>query len=236
MAERIEVSWWVAAVLVACASAAAAAEPQAGTGTGAGANAVPAAQALERLVKGNARYVENKPERPDSRPTGGTQTPIAAVVSCADARAPVEILFDQGVNDLFVVRVAGNTVGDPSSAPAPTDTVQLQSLVFAVTSLKVNLVFVLGHEECGAVKGALDQCGGSGIGPMFQNICSAVSAKPPPGPPEQRVRATVAANVQSQVALLKRTPPFADLVKQGTLKVAGGVYDLKTGKVTLTAP
>ena len=200
-------------------------------------NTVPATQALERLTKGNARYVDNKPQRPNARPNGGTQTPIAAVVSCSDARAPVEVLFDQGVNDLFVVRVAGNTVGDPAGAPGSTDTVQMQSLTFAVTSLKVNLIFVLGHEECGAVKGALGLCGGSGIGPMFQNVCSAVKGtEQPQVAADQRLRSTVSANVQSQVDLLKRTPPFADLVKQGTLKVVGGVYDLKSGRVTITAP
>jgi carbonic anhydrase len=221
--------WWVAVVAAFWAFQVAATEPQT--------NAVPAAQALERLTKGNGRYVDNKPQRSNSRPVGRYQTPFAAVVSCADARVPVEILFDQGVNDVFVVRVAGNTVGDPASAPASTDTVQLQSLAFAVTTLRVNLIFVLGHEECGAVQGALGLCGGSGIGPMFQNVCSTVGGtQQPQVPPDQRLRSTVAANVQSQVNLLKRTPPFADLVKQGALKVVGGVYELKSGRVNVTAP
>lgn len=210
-------------IFVACACAWAATET----------NTVPADKALELLVKGNDAYVADKAHHKKSRPVGGAQTPIAAVVSCADARVPPEILFNQGVNSLFVVRVAGNTVGNPEMVnPVAKDTIKMQSLAYAVQTLKVNLIIVLGHQKCGAVNGALSECGKKGIGPMFQNICPAV-AQTSKTPHDQRLSATIAANVVDQVNLLKRTPPFSDLIKAGTLKIVGGVYDIGSGKVDI---
>ena len=196
-------------------------------------NTVPADQALDLLKQGNEHYVADKAHHVKSRPVGGAQTPIAAVVSCADARVPPEILFNQGVNSLFVVRVAGNTVGNPDMVnPVAKDTIKMQSLAYAVEHLKVNLIIVLGHQKCGAVNGALSQCGKKDIGPMFQNICPAV-LETSKTPKDQRLPATIAANVVDQVKLLKRTPPFSDLVKAGTLKIVGGVYDIGSGKVDI---
>lgn len=198
-------------------------------------NTVPAGQALDLLKKGNERYVADKVDHVNSRPVGGAQTPFAAVVSCADARVPPEIIFNQGVNSLFVVRVAGNTVGNPDAVnPVAKDTIKMQSLAYAVQTLKVNLIIVLGHQQCGAVKGALGECGKKDIGPMFQNICPAVvQTKQARIPQDQRLWATIAANVVDQVKLLRRTPPFSDLVKAGTLKIVGGVYDIGSGKVDI---
>jgi carbonic anhydrase len=196
-------------------------------------NTVPADQAFDLLKQGNEHYVADKAHHVKSRPVGGAQTPIAAVVSCADARVPPEILFNQGVNSLFVVRVAGNTVGNPDAVnPVAKDTIKMQSLAYAVEHLKVNLIIVLGHQKCGAVNGALSQCGKKDIGPMFQNICPAV-VETSKTPQDQRLSATVAANVLDQVKLLKRTPPFSDLIKAGTLKIVGGVYDIGSGKVDI---
>ncbi len=196
-------------------------------------NTVPADKALELLIKGNEAYVAGKAHHKKLRPVGGAQTPIAAVVSCADARVPPEILFNQGVNSLFVVRVAGNTVGNPEMVnPVAKDTIKMQSLAYAVEHLKVNLIIVLGHQKCGAVKGALTECGKKDIGPMLQNICPAV-AETSKMPEEQRWSATIAGNVVDQVKLLKRTPPFSDLIKAGTLKIVGGVYDIGSGKVDI---
>jgi carbonic anhydrase len=214
----------VVSVFVACGYALAADEQT---------NTVPADQAFDLLMKGNQHYVADQAQHVKSRPVGGAQTPVAAVVSCADARVPPEILFNQGVNRLFVVRVAGNTAGSPDMVnPVAKDTIEMQSLAYAVEHLKVNLIIVLGHQKCGAVNGALTECGKKDIGPMFQNVCPAV-LETSKTPKDQRLPATVAANVLDQVKLLKRTPPFSDLVKAGTLKIVGGVYDIGSGKVDI---
>jgi carbonic anhydrase len=206
------------------------------TGPGAHSQNTTAAAQLERLLDGNRRYINNHARHPGQRPSGAHQTPFAAIVSCSDARVPPEILFDQGVNDLFVVRVAGNTVDDPAVAhPAVTDTIQLQSLAYAVQSLKVKLIVVMGHEQCGAVGGALQKCGQSAIGPMFQNICPAVNQVASSKiEPDQRLASAIAGNVQQQVKLLKATSPFKELVDNNQLRIVGAVYSFD-GKVTITS-
>src|SRR5438093_4353999 len=102
--------------------------------------------ALQRLLDGNARYVANKAERPDQTverrlALAQAQHPFAAILGCADSRVPAEIVFDQGLGDLFVVRVAGPVL----------DEAVLGSLEFAVAELGLGLILVLGHERCGAV-------------------------------------------------------------------------------------
>lgn len=197
-----------------------------------------AAVQLQKLLNGNRRYVNNRARHVNQRPNGGPQYPFAAILSCSDARVPPEILFDQGVNELFLVRVAGNTADDPAAAhPAVIDSVQLQSLDYAVQVLKVKLIVVLGHDQCGAVKGALEKCGQPSIGPMFQNICPAVrkvaaSSKEPGG----QLKAAIEANVQDQVNLLKATPPFAEMVGNKQLRIVGAFSDINNGRVTLVVP
>lgn len=200
-------------------------------------NTVAAAQ-LQRLQNGNRRYVNDRSRHPNQRPTAGPQYPFAAILSCSDARVAPEILFDQGVNDLFVVRVAGNTVDDPAAAHrAVIDSVQLQSLAYAVQSLKVKLIVVLGHDQCGAVNGALQKCGQPDIGPMFQNICPAVSQVLANSSikPDQRLMPAVNGNVQEQVKVLKETAPFKEMVDHNELRVVGGVY-FGNGQVKIIAP
>jgi carbonic anhydrase len=197
-----------------------------------------AAAQLQRLLNGNARYYSDRARRPNERPNGGAQYPFAALVSCSDARVPPEILFDQGVNNLFVVRVAGNTVDDPAIAhPALIDTVQLQSLDFAVTALNVKLIVVLGHGQCGAVRGAIQKCGQPSIGPMFENICPAVrDTASSSGNPTAQLESTIVANVRRQVNLLRSTPPFAEKVKSGELRIVGALNNIDTGRVTVVVP
>jgi carbonic anhydrase len=193
-----------------------------------------AATQLQRLLNGNRRYYTDRARRPNDRPTGGAQYPFVALVSCSDARVPPEILFDQGVNNLFVVRVAGNTVDDPAVAhPALIDTVQLQSLDFAVAALGVKLIVVLGHEQCGAVRGAIAKCGQPQIGPMFQNICPAVNDTASRSGPDARLESTIVANVRRQVTLLRSTPPFAGLVRSNQLRIVGALNNITTGVATV---
>lgn len=194
-------------------------------------NTVAAVQ-LQKLLNGNRRYVDNRARHVSQRPNGGPQYPFAAILSCSDARVPPEILFDQGVNDLFVVRVAGNTADDPASAhPAVIDSVQLQSLAYAVQALDVKLIVVMGHDQCGAVKGALQKCGQPDIGPMFQNICPALH-----GIAHGELKAAIAANVKDQVKVLKSTPPFAEMVKNNKLRVVGAFNDIGSGRVSILVP
>lgn len=108
-------------------------------------------EALSRLKDGNARYVKGKLKHPNAAPArraevAQKQTPFAAILSCADSRVPPEIVFDQGVGDLFVVRTAGQAVGD----------IELASLEYAVEHLGASMIVVLGHERCGAVKATLE--------------------------------------------------------------------------------
>src|ERR1700751_2922714 len=113
-------------------------------------DAVPADQALATLMQGNQRYAQNKEEHPDEtlgrrKALESAQHPFAVILSCADSRVPPELVFDQGLGDLFVMRVAGNV--------AAAD--ELGSIEYAVEHLHTRLIGVLGHEKCGAITAAL---------------------------------------------------------------------------------
>jgi carbonic anhydrase len=189
-------------------------------------------KAFNDLMAGNARFASGKALRPNQCPWGAPQTPFAAILSCADARVPPEILFDTGINQLFLVRVAGNTAGNPHINPPefpPLDeqnSLMFQSLEYAAhhfTSLK--LIMVLGHTGCGAVSEATKQCPGS-TKAITQNICPAIGQKPDP----------VTANVVMQVNLLGKTHPFDEEISEKTLAIVGGVYNIGTGQVTIVTP
>src|SRR6266481_8038480 len=131
------------------------------------------AAALQHLLDGNARYVRGDAKRPHQRPSDAPQHPLAVVLSCSDSRVPPEILFDQGVGDLFVVRAAGNTY----------DQLGLQTIAYAVEHLGTRLIVVMGHDQCGAVTAAVKQYPRP-AGPMLENIYPAVkAAKQSPGDP-----------------------------------------------------
>jgi carbonic anhydrase len=155
----------------------------------------------------------------------------------ADARVPPEILFDTGVNELFIVRVAGNTAGAPDLSSAG-DSIMTQSLEFGVQVVGVKIIVVLGHTSCGAVNGALEPCdAGQGAGgPMLQNICPAAAATRGISDLSKRQMATVVENVSLTVNLIAKTPPFRGEIRKGRLAVVGGVYDIATGKVTFITP
>ncbi len=189
-------------------------------------------KAFNDLMAGNARYVGGKAVRPNQCPWGASQQPFAAIVSCSDARVPPEILFDTGINQLFLVRVAGNTVGNPHVMPPefpPLDqqnSLMFQSLEYAVGHIpSVSLILVLGHTRCGAVSEAMKACPGS-KNAITQNICPAIGQPPDP----------ITANVVIQVNLLKTTEPFAGEIENKTLAIVGGVYNIATGQVTIVTP
>lgn len=188
---------------------------------------------LERLIEGNKRFIAGKLEHPgrspeDFRALAEGQAPPIGIVACADSRVAPEIIFDQGVGDLFVVRVAGNVV-------AGTGPLVKGSIEFAVGVLGVRLLVVLGHSQCGAVKAAIEHIEGNdnlpgSIGDLIDPIRPiVVSMKGQPG--DKLVNVTKA-NVLAGVSRLKTLDPIlSKLVKAGDLEVVGGVYELATGKV-----
>ena len=192
-------------------------------------------EALSDLLTGNQRFMAGKRESPRSRPEefralAHGQFPEAVIVSCADSRVAPEILFDVGVGDIFVVRVAGNVVGGAGVTVKG-------SIEYAVAELNVPLILVLGHSGCGAVKAAIkhledkDSLPGA-INGLVELIKPAVTrSKGMPGDPlENAVRQNVEVGVERLRGL---DPILAPRVKGGKIKVVGGVYDLQTGAVTL---
>lgn len=193
--------------------------------------------AFNLLVAGNDRFSGRTATRPNQCPWGIGQTPYAAILACSDARVAPEILFDTGVNELFIVRVAGNTVGAPTITTAA-DSIMSQSLEFGIQTLGAKIIVVLGHTSCGAVNGSLPSCdAGQGAGgPMLQNICPAAAATRNITDLQKRQAATVTQNVILTVQLISKTPPFSGEIRKGKLAIVGGVYDIGTGKVTYVTP
>ena len=186
--------------------------------------------ALQKLMDGNRRYIDQKRTFPDQSRSriievAKGQNPFATILGCSDSRVAPEILFDQGLGDLFDIRVAGNFI----------DNVVLGNMEYAVLELGVPLLVVLGHERCGAVKAALDGKPVPGhIGSLVRAIKPAVYATI--GQPGDAWDNAVRANVKMSVNNLKaRSPILAKAIKAGTLKVVGGRYDLDSGKVEIIA-
>jgi carbonic anhydrase len=190
---------------------------------------------LRKLLAGNRRFVKGETSNPRRKPEDfgklvEGQTPKAVIVGCADSRVPPELLFDQGVGDLFVVRVAGNVV---SGAGA----IVKGSIEYAVAELNVPLIMVLGHTQCGAVKAAMkhitdqDPLPGA-IAELVHAIKPAVmKARDQAGNAlDDAIKANVAVGVERLRSL---EPILSASVKEGRVKVVGGVYDLRTGGVTI---
>lgn len=180
-------------------------------------------QALELLYEGNRRFVAGEtiePNRNLSRlqEIADRQTPFAAFLGCADSRVPIEIIFDQGFGDLFVTRIAGNVATSEN----------IGSLEFGTQVLGAKVLYVLGHTNCGAVAATMKREPVPGqISSLFQFIRPAVRTAGPD------LQAAVAANVRLQAqTLAEASPVLADRIRTGKLIVAGGVYDLATGRVT----
>jgi carbonic anhydrase len=190
---------------------------------------------LRKLLEGNKRFMKGETTAPRRKPEDFAklaegQTPRAVIIGCADSRVPPEILFDQGVGDLFVVRVAGNVVSGAGATVKG-------SIEYAVAELNVSLVMVLGHTQCGAVKAAVkhindkDTLPGA-IAGLVDTIKPAVAKAK--GEAGNLVEDAIKANVGIGVERLKSLEPIlAGPVKKGRVKVVGGVYDLRTGRVTV---
>lgn len=195
-------------------------------------------QAAEALVEGNRRFARDEPAHPrlgaDLRASlAGGQDPFAAVLGCADSRVAVELLFDQGMGDLFVCRVAGNVV--PPSI--------VSSMAFAVDSLGVDAIMVLGHEGCGAVGAAVQVARGrrshDEMAVVIDEILPAVESvlqDDPDVDDDELYRRAVDANIRRVASRLVRlSPTVADAVAAGDLRILCARYDLD-GSVTFLDP
>ena len=185
-------------------------------------------QALTKLMAGNTRFVAQKRTTPNQAKerlveVAEGQAPFAALLSCADSRVPAEIVFDQGLGDLFVCRVAGNIATSE----------QIGSLEFGTAVLGAKLIVVMGHTACGAVKATIE--GGrlpGQIGSIIDNIQVGVErARNNPG--ADKLETAVNANASYQVELLKRSTLLGDLIDKKQLKIVAAYYDLNTGKVEI---
>ncbi|MEV4759615.1 carbonic anhydrase [Micromonospora sp. NPDC049559] len=188
--------------------------------------------ALRRLLDGNRRFVAGRARHPHQSPRhlrelASGQHPFAITLGCADSRVPPELLFDQGLGDLFDNRVAGNIVDD----------LLLGSIEFAIEEFHPLVLVVLGHERCGAVSATVNALQGGESAPG--HIGAIVEAlrpiiEPLIGTETDVVEAGVRANVHAQVQQLLATSEIvAEKVQTGTLKVVGARYDLDDGRVTL---
>lgn len=187
------------------------------------AKAVNPDEALAKLQAGNHRFAtskvtEGKPVAARRAETAQSQHPFAVVVACADSRTSPELVFDQNLGDLFVVRTAGHLVGEHA----------LGSIEYAVEHLGARLIVVLGHERCGAVKAALASATAPGnVNSLVRDIQPAVQATK--GKTGDALDNTVKENARQVAARIRREAKFGELAK--TVRVVAGVYDLDTGKV-----
>ena len=185
-------------------------------------------ESLQKLIAGNQRFVESKMfhsnqsvERRDE--VAKEQHPIAVIVSCSDSRVPPEILFDQGLGDLFVIRSAGNLVDD----------IGLGSIEYAAEHLGVQLIIVLGHERCGAVSAAVQGGEAPGhIAKLIEEINPAVEkAKKQSG---DLLDNAVLSNIKIVVEQLQNSEPILkEFVHDKKLNIVGARYDLDDGVVTI---
>ncbi|WP_094603179.1 Carbonic anhydrase [Sporomusa silvacetica DSM 10669] len=185
-------------------------------------------QALEKLIAGNRRYVTEKYAKADigfnkrAELIKGQQ-PFAIILGCSDSRIPPEIVFDQGLGQLFVVRTAGQVV----------DAVVLGSIEYAVEHLDVRLILVLGHQDCGAVKAALENKQGPvHIASILQSIAPAVeTAKNRTG---ELLLNAIKANIEFTVEKLQSTSPILKkaIMRKG-LQIIGAIHNICDGSVTL---
>jgi len=177
-------------------------------------------EALDQLKEGNKRYVEDRLEHPNRgserrEELADKQAPFAVILTCSDSRVAPEIVFDQGMGELFVVRVAGNIAG----------AIELESIWYAVAVLKASTVLVLGHENCGAVLATIE--GGTKKIP-------AIAAKI--GPAVKGLKAAdlekgVKDNILSVADSLKKSPALSQFIKEEKLSIVTGYFQLKDGSV-----
>jgi carbonic anhydrase len=194
--------------------------------------AITPAKALEMLKQGNKRFVSSKLKKRNIlaqvKQTSKGQFPFAALVSCIDSRIPPELVFDQGIGDIFVALVAGNFVNDDI----------LGSLEFATKLAGAKLIVVMGHTDCGAVQGACDKAQLGLLTATLANINPAVNAvqgdyAPRTSQNDKFVQAVTEMNVQLTMQKLRdRSVVLREMIDKGEIGLVGAMYDVSTGNVT----
>lgn len=185
-------------------------------------------EALAELIAGNGRYVNEKCINPRSdmervEETAPHQTPFAAVVGCSDSRVPVELLFDQGIGDIFVIRTAGNNVNSE---------MVMGSVDYAIEHLGVKVLLILGHSSCGGVTGAISEGGHEHgniahlLGTIRNDVSNYVGKA-------DSLDEAIRHHTLVQVERIMEYPHVADKEKKGELLVKAAYYDVNTGKVSL---
>jgi carbonic anhydrase len=188
--------------------------------------------ALTRLKEGNARFVANRQVERNLLEqvvtTGEGQYPFAIVLGCVDSRVPPEVIFDQGIGDIFSARIAGNFVNEDI----------LGSMEFATKVAGARLILVLGHTSCGAIMGAIDDAQLGNLTGMLTKLKPAVastsaSAETPSSSDEQFVKAVTQKNVELTLeAIREKSSVLKEMLDTGEIKLVGGIYDVQTGKVS----
>jgi carbonic anhydrase len=192
---------------------------------------LPPHKTLQNLLAGNRRFQTGKPQYPDQsiarrQEVATKQSPVAIVFGCVDSRVPPELVFDQGLGDIFTIRTAAHVI----------DSAALGSIEFGVAELSIPLLIVLGHERCGAVKATIDAIDKHEHAPgridfLVNDIRPAVlTAK---GSGDVRLDNAVRNHVSCTVSALSKSKIISDAVKTGKLTVVGSYYDLDTGAVSL---
>ncbi len=192
--------------------------------------------ALRRLIEGNSRFV-NEVSTMRARLTSTRsfradladhQTPFATVVTCSDSRVPAEIIFDQGLGDLFIIRNAGGVLG---CAP-------LASVEFAVAHLSTLLVLVLAHERCGAIRAAHDAANGEAVGSkslleLVARLRPAIVEAGTDGTPDERCERAARINAHKVSEAIARSPVIQPLVRSGTVLIVPAYYNVRGGTVEI---
>ena len=188
--------------------------------------------ALGELKAGNARFLAGQTQNRDlpakAHATASGQYPFAVILSCLDSRQPIEIVFDQGIGDVFSARVAGNVLTDDI----------LGSMEFACKVSGAKLIVVVGHSNCGAIKGAIDGAELGHLTGLLDRVKPAIAAVPNDGSDRTSkndafVQKVAEANVRLVMQQIRdRSPVLREMLDQGSIGMAGGMYDLSTGAVT----
>jgi carbonic anhydrase len=187
---------------------------------------------LQKLEEGNKRFAAGKPVHPDEtlerlRELKKGQHPFAIVVSCSDSRVPAELVFDQGLGDIFSIRTAGNVMGD----------YELGSIEYAVEHLDCKLVVVMGHKDCGAIKAFLKSEGHyehlDHIKKIIEYIENEQEEKNLASHHELNIDNAIDANIEHGVLFLKTAEPILkEFYESKKVEIVGAIYDVETGKVS----
>ncbi len=187
---------------------------------------------LQKLEEGNKRFAAGKPVHPDEtlermRELKKGQHPFAIVVSCSDSRVPAELVFDQGLGDIFSIRTAGNIMGD----------YELGSIEYAVEHLNCKLIIVMGHEDCGAIKAFINSEGhyahSDHIKKIIEYIESEKEEKNLASHHDLVIDKAIDANIEHGVTLLKTSEPILkEFYNNKKVEIIGALYNIETGKVT----